>query len=100
MDPQNAGEPMNKEFSGFHTYTVGIGRHHATHDGGQVRIEALAHVNDGVWGFSLKWFNAVVGMEVGWTPVDNGVNGLGMPNKPFSMFYWNFIDVGFFKDLL
>lgn len=100
MDPEHLGEPMNKVFSGFHTYVFGIGKHHASHDGGQVRSELLLYVNDGTWGFSLKWFNEIVGMELGWVPVDNGVDGLGVPQKPYSMFYWNFIDFGLFRDLL
>ncbi len=99
-DPDHLGEPMNKSFSGFDTYVFGVANHHASHDGGQVRIELLGYVNDGVFGFSAKWFNAIVGMEVGWVPVAQGPDGLGNPSKPFSMFYWNFVDVGFFKDLL
>lgn len=100
VDPNNWGEPMEKQWSGFHTYEFGIGLHHASHDAGQERGEILAYVNDGTWGFSIKWFNRVVGMELGWVPVDNGVDGMGMPYKPSNMVYWNFIDAGLFMDLL
>ena len=87
-----------KKFDAWKTYTFGLGNHYANSNGQHTRIEALVVTRDGEYGFSLKWFNMVVGMEVGWVPVDGGVDGLGKAHTT-SMFYWNFIDAGLFTDL-
>jgi hypothetical protein len=82
------------------TYMIGVGDHYANHLGQQTRIELFAIVRDGTWGASARWFNSIVGMEVGWVPYADGTNlTTGMDLGSTSMFYWNFVDVGLFKDL-
>lgn len=82
------------------TYLIGIGNHYANHQGQHTRIELFAVVRDGSWGASARWFNSIVGMEVGWVPYANGTDpNTGMDRPSTGMFYWNFVDIGLFKDL-
>lgn len=81
----------------FKTLQFGIARHYANHQGQHIRWELVAMKRGDAWGASLRWFNAVVGMEVGLQPMLS-VSTDGTESS-YTMFYWNFVDIGRFWDL-
>lgn len=85
----------------FKTYIFGLADHYANSNGQQTRIELLGYYRNGGWGASVRWFNSIVGMELGWVPIANGVDPVTNMERPSSsIIYWNFIDAGLFADLL
>jgi hypothetical protein len=81
----------------FKTLQFGIARHYANHEGAHIRWELVGMKRGDRWGASLRWFNAAVGMEVGMQPMLS-LNSDGSESS-YTMFYWNFIDIGRFWDL-
>ena len=94
---RDANRDGTQDFDAWKTWQVGIGKHYANHLGVHERVELALYGRSGEYGFSVRWFNSLVGMELGWVPVGGiGNNGMELKEK---MFYWNFIDFGRFFDL-
>ncbi|MDX2090134.1 MAG: hypothetical protein SFX73_19910 [Kofleriaceae bacterium] len=85
------------ELDKFKTLQFGIARHYANHGGLHTRIELIAMKRGEKWGGAVRWFNAIVGMEVGIQPMlDVSSDGT---EYDMSVFYWNFIELGRFWDI-
>jgi hypothetical protein len=92
-DDLTMGEPAIDKFK---TLQFGIARHYANSDGQHIRMELIGMKRADKWGVAVRWFNAIVGMEIGMQPLLDVSTG---PNESVgTIFYWNFVDLGLFKD--
>lgn len=93
-DDQTMGEAAVDTFK---TLQFGIARHYANSDGKHIRMELIGMKRADKWGVAVRWFNAIVGMEIGMQPLFDGTNSDGTESTG-TIFYWNFVDLGLFKD--
>jgi hypothetical protein len=81
----------------FKTYLVGGGYHYTNNGHQDSRIELVGYYRDGDKGFSLRWFNTIVAMEIGWIPV--GAEKADGTQYTNNLIYWNLLEIGRFFEL-
>jgi hypothetical protein len=96
--PTNPGNMDDQPaWDGFKTYLVGGGYHYTNNHHQDSRIELVGYLRDGDKGFSLRWFNTVVAMEIGWVPV--GAKKADGTDYSTTLIYWNLLEIGRFFEL-
>lgn len=96
--PTNPGNMDDQPaWDGFHTYLLGAGYHYTNNHHQDSRIELVLYKREDNKGFSLRWFNTLVAMEIGWVPV--GAKKADGTDYSTSLIYWNLLEIGRFFEL-
>jgi len=81
----------------FKTYLIGAGYHYTNNHHQDSRVELALYTRSGDKGFSLRWFNTLVAMEIGWLPV--GAEKADGTQYTGNLIYWNLLEIGRYFEL-
>lgn len=93
----DADNDMTLDWDPFKTYLLGAGYHYTNNNHQDSRIEIVLHRRDGRSGFSARWFNTIVAMEIGWTAL--GYDRADGMKYADNMIYWNLLEIGRFFEI-